>query len=98
MKKEKALKNYINELKELCPELIDLIYPFTKIANDYLESLNEVLDVDSDLILEEDINLDTNINLVREFLKQLDSKYLEKFDKALESKIFDIYDINNNEK
>lgn len=98
MQKEKVLKNYIKELKELCPELIDLIYPITKLGNDYAESFNEILDVDSDLILDDDVNLETNMDLVREFLKQFDSKYLEKFDKALESKIFDIYDINSNEK
>lgn len=95
MKKEDVLKNYINLLKELCPELIDLIYPITEIANEYLETFNEVLDLETEFIIEEDISTDKNINLVREFLSKFDPKYLDKFNISLKSGIFDMYDINS---
>lgn len=88
MKKENVLKKYINELKELCPELIDLIYPITEIANEYLETFNDLLDLETDFIKEENISIDENINLVKQFLKQFDSKYLDKFNIALASGVF----------
>ena len=98
MKKEDVLKNYINLLKELCPELIDLIYPITEIANEYLENFNEVFDLETEFIIDEDISINHNINLVREFLSKFDPRYLDKFNLSLESGIFDMYDINSGDR
>lgn len=97
MKKERVLKKYLKELKKLCPELIDLIYPITEIANEYLENFNEILNLETQFIFEEDISIEQNINLVREFLKQFDLEYLDKFNKSLHSGIFVMSDINNSD-
>lgn len=98
MENKKVLKSYIEELKILCPELIDLIFPITKMANDYLEDFNGILDIDTELIKEEDIDLNINIKLVQEFLGQIDSNYLKKFNESLKMGVFDIYHVDDDNK
>ena len=89
---EKEKQEIIEELLETnyfyCPEILNLYGFFGIMANEYLNATCEYLpekeeDENREELVYEDMNIHETIGLVREFLKTIDIKYLNQFDKFL---------------
>lgn len=94
-KNEQYLISYLKNTEEVCPELLDLFYPITRLAMDYLYVFDEVFDDTEENLYFEQMDIKETINLVRKFLKSMDSKYLEMFNKCLIDGTFDVFYIEN---
>ena len=91
MENRKAIEKELKTNEKVCPEIIDMFGIFGHMANDYLRAMNEILKDDFEDPYYENMDINTTLDLVREFLKLLDVKYLEIFEKSLFDGTFDLH-------
>lgn len=92
---EQYILESLKRLEQLDPNMLDMIYPISSTSLEFLYGFNEYFDINCDFIKYDQMDLKTNIKLVREFLLSMDEKYLNIFDKSLNDGTFDIFHIDN---
>ena len=81
---------FLTETEKLCPELIDLFYPITRLAFDFLYVFEEK--TDDDWIIDFDnMPIHKTLDLVCDFLNSYDNSYLNKFKRCIADGTFDIF-------
>lgn len=81
----------LQEKEIICNETLDLFYPFTKMANDYLNEIYLLLFNNNFEFKYEPMEIDDTIALVREFLLTIDERYVKIFDKSLIDGTFELF-------
>lgn len=88
---KEALDELLQENDLVCSEILNLFSFFTEISVDYLNSIDDLLFNYEPEFEYEKVDICDTITLVREFLGNIDDKYLEKFDKALNDGTFELF-------
>lgn len=81
----------LQEIEELCPELLNLFHYFYEISNEYLESVEDLLPEEHLEIEYSKMDIKESISFVKEFLSTIDKKYLDIFDKSLNDGTFELF-------
>lgn len=92
---EESLVDFLEVLSYECPEILDLFYPMTAMANHFLYVFQDLLSENFDDFDYEYMNINDTLKLVQEFLNKCDQKYVLMFDEALNNGTFDIFHIDN---
>lgn len=92
---EQYIIDYLKILENSCPKLLELFYPITLMAINYLYEFDDSFQIDFEDIEFDEMDINTTINLVREFLGMLGEDYLIKFNNALNDGTFDIFHIDS---
>lgn len=90
MGNKEAIELCLEENEFFCPEVLDLFYIFSKLSNEYLTTAQNYFDEDIEIEYEE-MHINETISLVREFLNNIDKKYLDIFNKSLNDGTFDMF-------
>ena len=91
MENIEAIEEELKLNEKICPEILDMHGILGHISNNYLVKIQALLDVDSNKMYYDEMNIKTSLNLVCEFLASIDLKYLEVFEKSLDDGTFDIH-------
>jgi len=95
----RSLRNYIKSTESNCPELLNLFFPITSLAADYLEVFDNVFDTSIELEFKyKEMELSNTLKLVKDFFEELGEDYLNKFNEAVLDGTFDIFHINDLDK
>lgn len=92
---EKYIIDYLDVTEDICPELINLFYPITLIAVDYIVAFSEILTENFEEFDYQKMDIYKTIKIVKEFLSRFGKEYVDKFDKAINDGTIDVFHINN---
>ena len=90
MENRETIELCLEENEFFCPEVMNFFYFFVFIGNAYLNATEDFLDERLELKFDE-MDIKETLNLVREFLANVDKKYLEVFDRSLSDGTFDLF-------
>lgn len=92
---EEVIVGYLRLVKTLYPELIENIYPFILLGLNYINIFSDLLSEELQYLDYDEMEINTTLKLVREFLNGLGENYLKQFEQALADGIFDIFNISD---
>lgn len=90
-RKSKIIEKRLKKYDKKCPELEGLYNYFAEIAINYVKGVSEILPEEYKNPEYDKMDIEITLNLVKEFLENIDKNYLDMFNKCISDGTFDLF-------